>query len=307
MSADLHVEQAEQAALALAFPVDATAPGDAPPGKRRPRGPGRFLRQPGLAVSLLVAVVVVLFTFFPGAFTSHDPYVPDTNAILTGPSGAHLFGTDQLGRDIYARTVHGTHVTLSATLLAVAIAFFIGTALGLVAGFFRGVAELVIMRVVDVLLAVPALLMTMVIVAALGYGTWHVAVAVGAAAIANFARVMRAEVLRVCQTDFVESASSIGMHRFTILLRHVLPNSLSSVLALVPLQFGASILAIAALGFLGFGAPPPQPEWGLLVSEGRDLLAVAPWIALLPGAVILVTVLASNRISRTLQNEVGHR
>ncbi len=202
--------------------------------------------------------------------------------------------------------MHGAVITLSATLLAVAIAFVIGTVLGAIAGFVGGTVELVIMRVVDVLLSVPpGLLLTMVVVSALGYGTLNVAIAVGVSAVANFARVMRAEVLRVVQADYVEAAASIGTPpRMSILTRHVLPNSLSSVVSLIPLQFGASILAIAALGFLGFGAPPPEPEWGgLLVSEGRDLLAIAPWISLLPGFVILAVVLSSNRISRELQND----
>ncbi|MET8650158.1 ABC transporter permease [Nocardia aurea] len=259
------------------------------------------LAQPGLTLAVVVVLATLAFCVVPGVLTWNDPYLPDTDVILVGPSVEHPFGTDRLGRDIYTRTVYGTVITMSATLLAVSIAFFIGTALGLVAGYVRGIIDPIVMRVVDVLLSVPGLLLTMVVVAALGYGTTNVAVAVGISSVANFARVMRAEVLKVTQAEFVEAAASIGTPRLAILLRHVLPNSLSSVVALIPLQFGSAILAIAALGFLGFGAPPPEPEWGLLVAEGRDLLAVAPWISLFPGAVILLAVLASNRISRALQ------
>jgi peptide/nickel transport system permease protein len=280
----------------------------APAVARRPVGVLRSLvSQPGLILAVIVVVLAVAFCFVPDLFTWKDPFAPDRTAILKGPTLLHPFGTDRLGRDIYSRTVHGAVITLTATLLAVSIAFFLGTLLGLVSGFLRGFVDQVIMRVVDVLLAVPAVLLTMVVVSALGYGTTNVAIAVGVAAVAHFALVMRAEVLKVSQTDYVEAASSIGTHRLAVLVRHVLPNSLSSVLSLVPLQFGTSILAIAALGFLGFGAPPPQPEWGLLVAEGRDLLPVAPWIALLPGAVILSVVLASNRISRALQTEERFR
>ncbi|HLS76328.1 MAG TPA: ABC transporter permease [Nocardia sp.] len=274
----------------------------APPRSRF--GALRPLRvRPGLVLAVLVVLTALAFCLAPGAFTWHDPYAPDTEAVLVGPGAEHLFGTDRLGRDIYTRTVYGTVITLSATLLAVSIAFFLGTALGLVAGFVRGAVDAVIMRVVDVLLSVPGLLLTMVVVAALGYGLTNVAVAVGISAVANFARVMRAEVLKVSRSDYVEAAAGIGTPRLAVLLRHVLPNASTSVVALVPLQFGAAVLAIAALGFLGFGAPPPQPEWGLLVAEGRDLLAVAPWISLFPGAVILAVVLAGNRISRALQPE----
>ncbi|MFC8528866.1 ABC transporter permease [Nocardia sp. NPDC057227] len=267
----------------------------------------RFRPQFGLILAVLVVATAVAFCVVPGLFTHLDPNVPDTGSILVGPSTEHPFGTDRLGRDIYTRTVYGAVITLTATLLAVSIAFFAGTALGLLAGFVRGPLDLVIMRVVDVLLSVPGLLLTMVVVAALGYGTTNIAIAVGVSAVANFARVMRAEVLKVSSSDYVEAAAGIGTPRLAILVRHVLPNSLGSVVALVPLQFGAAILAIAALGFLGFGAPPPQPEWGVLVAEGRDLLAVAPWISLFPGAVILAAVLASNRISRALQAEEGIR
>lgn len=295
--------RAAQAGVPHAVPATAS---EVPP----PRRFGRLapvLTRPGLVLAVLVVATAVAWCFVPGLFTWTDPYAPDSSAILLGPSAEHPFGTDRLGRDIYSRTVHGAVITLSATLLAVSIAFFAGTALGLVAGFTGGAVDVVLMRVVDVLLSVPGLLLTMVVVSALGYGTTNVAIAVGVSAVANFARVMRAEVLRVRQTDYVEAAGSIGTSRAAILWRHVLPNSLGSVVSLVPLQFGASILAIAALGFLGFGAPPPEPEWGLLVSEGRDLLAIAPWIALLPGAVILVVVLASNRISRELHSEGGPR
>lgn len=291
----------ERAATPAALPPPLPNP-DTPP-RRRFGALTPILSRPGLTVAVLVVVLAVAWCVAPGLFTWKDPYLPDSTAILVGPSADHPFGTDRLGRDIYSRTVHGAVITLSATLLAVAIAFVIGTVLGAIAGFVGGAVELVIMRVVDVLLSVPGLLLTMVVVSALGYGTLNVAIAVGVSAVANFARVMRAEVLRVVQADYVEAAASIGTPRLTILTRHVLPNSLSSVVSLIPLQFGASILAIAALGFLGFGAPPPEPEWGLLVSEGRDLLAIAPWISLLPGFVILAVVLSSNRISRELQND----
>ncbi|WP_232839818.1 MULTISPECIES: ABC transporter permease [Nocardia] len=279
--------------------VEVSAPAEPP--RRRFGVMHPVLAQPGLTLAVVVVLATLAFCVVPGVLTWNDPYLPDTDVILVGPSVEHPFGTDRLGRDIYTRTVYGTVITMSATLLAVSIAFFIGTALGLVAGYVRGIIDPIVMRVVDVLLSVPGLLLTMVVVAALGYGTTNVAVAVGISSVANFARVMRAEVLKVTQAEFVEAAASIGTPRLAILLRHVLPNSLSSVVALIPLQFGSAILAIAALGFLGFGAPPPEPEWGLLVAEGRDLLAVAPWISLFPGAVILLAVLASNRISRALQ------
>jgi peptide/nickel transport system permease protein len=295
---------ADSADLALLAPSTAPSAHEDPGTPRRRFGIlNSVITQPGLVLAVVIIALALMFCIAPRLFTSQSADTPDYTAILKAPSAAHWFGTDNVGRDIFTRVVYGAHITLSATLLAVAIGFVIGSALGLVAGSVGGAVDLVIMRIVDILLAVPGLLLTLVIVTALGYGTMHVAIAVGISAVASFARVMRSDVLRVMKSDYVEAAWSIGTHKAGILLRYVLPNSLSSVVSLVPLQFGYSILSIAALGFLGFGAPPPQPEWGQMVAEGQDLLPVAPWAALLPGLVIMLVVLSTNRISRSLQTE----
>lgn len=285
--------------VAVPVPAGKTGPEDDLPAR-----PNRVLGllkaallNPGLTLAYGIVAVVGLFCFWPSLFTSYDPEVPNPIDALQGPSATHLFGTDRLGRDIWSRVVHGAITTMSATLVAVAISLAIGILLGLVAGYFRGAFDVVLMRVIDIKLSVPMLLLTMVIVTSLGFGVMNAAFAVGISSVAGFSRVMRAEVLKVSQTDYVEAARGLGTNRLTILFRHVLPNSLQPVLALVPVQFGHAILAISALGFLGFGALPPQPEWGLMVAEGRDLLAVAPWCGLFPGAAIMVVVLASNRIS----------
>lgn len=283
----------------------AADPAGAPGGTGWRRALGFPLRQPTLTVSAAVVLLVLLWAIVPQAFTWLDPLAPDNSAILQPPSLEHPFGTDRLGRDVYTRTVHGSAITLSSTLLAVLIGFVSGTALGLVAGSAGGWTDRILGRVIDTLLAVPGLLVTLVVVAALGYSTANVAIAVGLSAIASFARVMRAETLKVAGLPFIESSRALGAPRGVILLRHLLPNAAHSVLSLVPLQFGAAILSISALGFLGFGAPPPQPEWGQSVAEGRDLLATSPWIALLPGLVIAAVVLSSNRISRALTRSQG--
>jgi peptide/nickel transport system permease protein len=259
-----------------------------------------LVRRPSLLISGIVLIVVVLWALAPGLFTHFSPVVGDSNVSYSPPSAAHWFGTDQLGRDLYARTVYGASTTLSATLLAVVVGFVVGSAIGLTSGFLGGRWDSVIMRFVDVLLSIPSLLLAMTIVAALGYGTVNVAIAVGIGSIASFARVMRSEVVKVVKSDYVEAAYGLGASRLRVILRHVVPNSGSSVLALSALEFGAAVLAVAGLGFLGYGAPPPQPEWGLSVAEGRDVLAVYPWIALIPGVVIAVVVLATNRVSKAV-------
>ncbi|MGV9862228.1 ABC transporter permease [Rhodococcus koreensis] len=268
----------------------------------------RFVRRlastaPGLVLSWLVIVTVVLWAVAPGWFTSFSPYDGDVDASFSPPGPEHLFGTDRLGRDLLARVIFGASTTLSATLLAVLVGFVVGSVVGLLSGFVGGRTDAIVMRFVDVLLAIPALLLAMTVVTALGYGTFNVALAVGISAVAAFARVMRSEVLKVAQSDYVEAAYGSGAGFGRVVVRHVLPNSVTAVLSLAALECGSAILAVAALGFLGYGAPPPEPEWGLAVSEGRDYLATYPWISILPGVLIAVVVLATNRISKSLGDQ----
>jgi peptide/nickel transport system permease protein len=282
--------------------IDSSAPTIAAPARsNRVR---RLLRAvavaPGLAVCWLVIGTVIAWALVPSWFTGYSPLEGDSDASFSAPSLTHLFGTDRLGRDLLARTIYGTSTTVSATLLAVALGFVIGSAIGLLSGFVGGRADAVIMRFVDVLLAIPGLLLAMTVVTALGYGTVNIAVAVGISAVAAFARVMRSEVLKVAGTDYVEAAYGSGAGFGRVLVRHVLPNSVGAVVSLAALECGSAVLAVAALGFLGYGAPPPQPEWGLAVAEGRDYLATYPWISILPGVLIAVVVLSTNRIGRSL-------
>jgi len=181
----------------------------------------------------------------------------------------------------------------------------IGSLIGLIAGFVRGWADDALMRVVDVLLAIPSLLLSLALITVLGFGTTNVAIAVGIASVAACARIMRSEVLRVRESTFVEAAHANGVRWSGVLLRHVLPNSIGPLIVLVALEFGTAILAISALSFLGYGAPPPTPEWGSLVATGRDFLREAWWLTTLPGLVVAATVLAANRISRALDQKRG--
>jgi peptide/nickel transport system permease protein len=303
MSRDLVDDTAVDAALGFARPVE---PGSGPgPGHRVDvRRVLRFLvRRPGLLLSVLLVVLVVLASFWPGLFTSRDPLTGVPSQNFRGPSGAHWFGTDELGRDVFSRVVHGAQLSLKATLIAVAVAFVVGSLIGLVAGFVGRWVDDVLMRFVDVLLSIPALFLSLALVTALGYGTVKVAVAVGIASVASFARVTRAEVLRVRQAVFVEASRACGTRWYAVLGRHVLPNAAGPVIVLATLDFGSAILAVSALSFLGYGAPPPAPEWGTLISDGRNYLANAWWLTALPGLAIAATVLATNRIARALDGE----
>lgn len=271
------------------------------PGLRRPALQWKSLR--GNVVVILSGAVAVLalgWALFPSVFASGDPLTGVPTQKFQGPSARHWFGTDNLGRDLYTRMVHGAGLSLTATLSAVAIALIAGSILGLLSGSIGGSVDTVIMRFVDVLLSIPSLLLSLALVTALGFGTRNVAIAVGVSLIANFARVMRSEVLRVRQAPYVEAAHAGGVRWYTVLARHVLPNSYQPVLALAAVEFGMAVLSVSALSFLGYGAKPPTPEWGSLISEGRNFLATAWWMTTLPGLVIIVVVLSAQRLGRAV-------
>ena len=259
------------------------------------------LPGPGVVLAGLWLVLVVLAAAAPTLLTGTDPYAADTSALLQPPSAQHWFGTDQIGRDLLSRVVHGSSLSLRATLLAVAVGVCLGAALGLVAGSVGGWVDALLMRLVDVLLAIPSLLLSLAIITVLGFGTLNVAIAVGFGSVAACARVMRSEVLRVHASPYVEAAASLGVRRPTVLLRHVLPNAAGPVLVLAALDFGTAVLAVSSLSFLGYGAKPPTPEWGSLVASGRDFLGSGWWLTTLPGLVIVATVLAANRLARALE------
>jgi peptide/nickel transport system permease protein len=266
---------------------------------RRPVLGWRSLRgNVGLIVAVAVVVLALGWALLPSVFAGGDPLTGVPAQKFQGPSAQHWFGTDNLGRDLYTRMVHGAGLSLTATLSAVGIALVAGSILGLLSGAVGGIVDTAIMRVVDVLLSIPALLLSLALVTALGFGTGNVAIAVGVSLVANFARVMRSEVLRVRQAPYVEAAHASGVRWYAVLARHVLPNSYQPVLALAAVEFGMAVLSVSALSFLGFGAKPPTPEWGSLISEGRNYLATAWWMTTLPGLVIIAVVVSAQRLGR---------
>lgn len=263
-----------------------------------------LLRSPSLLLAMIVLITVAAWAIVPDSLAPHDPLAGNATQALLPPSWAHLFGTDLLGRDIFSRVIAGARTTLLATGFAVSVGGSVGAAIGLISGFAGGRVDAAIMRVVDVFLAVPGLLLAMTVVTALGHGTFNVAIAVAVGAVPAFARIMRAEVVRTKQYDFIEAAFVFGTGPGRMMTRHILPNASPPVLALAALELGSAVISVASLGFLGYGATPPTPEWGLSVVEGRDLLGSYPWISLLPGAVITAVVLATNRVSTYLADGV---
>lgn len=260
---------------------------------------------PTVLLSLIWLALILLAAIAPGLIAPGDPLAGDVSQKLVAPGAEHWFGTDQLGRDVFTRVVHGTGLTIHAVLLAIALGLIVGSIVGLIAGFAGGGLDSTLMRLADILLAIPGLLLSLTVIVALGFGTVNVALAVGIVSIASVSRVMRAEVLKVKQSLYVEAARAGGARLGRILFRHVLPNSLGPVIVLGVLEFGTVILAISALSFLGYGAPPPAPEWGSIVSQGRDYLAAQGWISTLPGLVIAASVLSANRIAHALNERNG--
>ncbi len=253
-----------------------------------------------LLLAWAVVFIVLAWAALPALFTGYSGTEGVPGEQLRAPSAEHVLGTDGLGRDVYARIVYGSRHSLSGAFVAVTVGLLFGTLLGLIAGARGGWIDAVVMRLMDSMLAVPSLLLSLSIIVLLGFGTINVAIAVGAVSVARFARLARSEVVRVRRSEYVEAAFGSGGTFWAVLYRHVLPNSLTSVIALAALQFGSAILAISTLGFLGYGAPPPTPEWGLLIAEGRNYLSRAWWLTAAPGIVVVLVVLSADRISKAL-------
>lgn len=278
----------------------------------------RGFRAHGLAMAGLVVVslvtIVGLVAFVDDAllgnalieavyYSPFDPmFVP-----LEGPSAAHPFGTDSLGRDVLARTIYGTKVSVQVAVTAVLVAAAIGTPLGILAGYLGGTVETILMRGVDVLLGFPALVLAIGLVAALGFSLTNVIIALGIVYVPQFARIARSTALSVSTEEYVDAAKAMGYSTPHIVLREVLPNCISPLLVQASLLMAFAIIAEASLSFLGLGVQPPNPTWGQMVSDGSGYLTSAPWISLFPGAAIFVTVLGFNLVGDGLRDALDPR
>lgn len=268
----------------------------------------RALRQnPAAWVGASILVLVVALSLAAPWLAGVDPLATAPAAQLMPPSLSHPAGTDLLGRDVWSRLLWGGRLSLGAGLFATTLAVLPGTLLGLLAGYAGGRLDMILMRVVDVLLAFPSLLLALTIVALLGPGLVSATLAVGLAGIPRFARVVRGGVLAVRSEPFVEAARVVGCRPQRIVLRHVAPNVLSAIIVLGSLELGYALLSIGALSFLGLGTQPPTPEWGIMLAEGRLLLRHAPWVSAFPGLAITLSVLAVNLLGDALRDALDVR
>ena len=246
------------------------------------------------AIFILLLIIIALVTKFVPSVLPYDPYAQNLGESLLGPSAQHWFGTDIQGRDIFCRVLVGTQITLTVGLAAVAISLTVGVILGSIAGYKGGKWDTVIMRIMDMMLAIPSILLAIAIMAALGPGIEKAVVAIGLVAIPEYARIVRSEILSIKENDYVAAARVIGDSNFKIVFKHVLPNVLPSIIVRATLGISTAILDAAALGFLGLGVQPPAAEWGDMLGRGRNELFRAPWLMIFPGLAITLTVLAFN-------------
>ena len=254
----------------------------------------RFARNRLALVGLVMVTVLVVVAALAPVLAPYDPAKQSLFEKRARPGGKYLLGADEFGRDILSRVIYGTRVALLVGILAVAVAVAAGATIGAVAGFAGGWVDAVIMRGVEILLAFPYLLLAIAIVAALGPGAVNTTVAVGIWGTPTVARMVRATVLALKETEYVRAARALGAHGLALVVRHIVPNILPTLVVYATLFMANAILVEAALSFLGLGVQPPTPSWGLMVSTGRDVLFVAPHVATMPGLAIVVTILGFN-------------
>ena len=263
---------------------------------------GLLARNPTAAVSALLLLALVLVAVFDETLAPQGPNEVDVAARLESPSGAHPFGTDDLGRDILSRVVLGAGVSLRVGFLAVGIALLVGTTIGLLAGFYGRWIDDALMRVMDMLFAFPAVLLAIAVLAVRGTGWGNTALAIGIVYIPVFARVTRASVLGVREEVYVRASRSVGASDWRLLTRHVLPNAAPPIIVQTSISLAFAVLAEAALSFLGLGTQPPNPSWGLMLAEGRGFIDLAWWLAFFPGMAIFLTVLCFNLLGDGLRD-----
>jgi peptide/nickel transport system permease protein len=262
----------------------------------------RFQTNPLGLAGLGITILLILCAIFAPLLATHDPYVPQLMERLSPPSTAHWLGTDELGRDIYSRILYGTRLTLLIVGLVVVIAGPIGLLIGTASGYFGGWVDRLFMRITDVFLAVPKLLLALAFVAALGPGIVNAALAIILTAWPPYARLARAETLTVRSSDYVSAIRLAGASPMRIILRHISPMCMSSLIVRITFDMAGIILIAAGLGFIGLGAQPPSPEWGAMISTGRQFIFDQWWVAAMPGIAIFVVSLGFNLLGDALRD-----
>jgi peptide/nickel transport system permease protein len=272
----------------------------------------RLLKHPGGVVGGLVTCTFFAIALLASWLSPYDPLAQDLERRLQGPSWAHLLGTDDLGRDMLSRVMHGARISLTVGFMSIGIAVSGGLTLGLIAGFYSTgrwgrLVETVIMRTSDILLAFPAVLLAIAIVTAFGPGLRNAMLAIAIIYLPRFIRIVRASILIEKEQTYIEAGRALGVNNRRLLIRHLLPNVMAPVIVQATLALAEAIIEAAALSFLGLGATPPTPEWGAMLSEGRSYLRSAPWVTFFPGMAIFLIVVSFNLLGDGLRDALDPR
>ena len=265
------------------------------------------LRQPAIAVGTVVMLIFLLVALLAPLLAPYEPLGQNISAGLNAPSAAHLFGTDKLGRDIFSRILYGARISLFVGVAVVLISAAVGTVLGVVAGYMGGWADEALMRITDIFFAFPALILAMAIAGALGPSLQNALIAISAATWPVYARLLRGQVLALKEREFVLAARTVGVPEWQIVFRHLLPNMLAPLLVQSSFDMGAAITAVAGLSFIGFGAQPPTPEWGVMISDARTYMATAWWMGTFPALAIMLVVGSFNLLGDGLRDLLDPR
>jgi len=262
----------------------------------------RALRKPQVVFGVLFLTLLCVIGIFASQIVPYDPLEINTDNYLQPPNAKHWFGTDNLGRDVFSRVLFGTRYSLALGLLSIAISGTMGLILGLIAGFYGGVVDNIIMRIVDIGLAFPSILLALLVISIVGPGLPSVVLAIGISSTPPFIRIVRSSVLVIKEMTFIEAAKAVGVSHWRTLLKHILPEVFAPALTMATLGLAGAIFSASSLSFLGFGAQPPTPEWGVLVSAARHQLRAAWWISTFSGLAIMISVLSINLLGDGLRD-----
>jgi ABC-type dipeptide/oligopeptide/nickel transport system permease subunit len=299
----------------MARPLDAEVlPAQAPTTTVAAAGAGaarrwwrRFARNRGAVFGLAVFLAIVVMALFAGVLAPYDPLVQGVGPANEPPSWSHWAGTDSFGRDMLSRIIYGSRIALVVGVVSVLLAMVLGVGLGLVAGYYGGKVDVLIMRVMDGLFAFPIIILAVAMMAVMGFGVKNVIIAVAVGFVAPFARVTRADVLAVKEEPYIEAARLAGVSAPAIIARHVLPNVLAPIIVQAALRVSGAIITESGLSFLGLGPPPPTPVWGSMIAEGRNFIVMAPHVSTIPGIALMVTIVGLNLLGDGLRDTLDPR
>ena len=268
----------------------------------------KFIKRNKMFSLLAVAAIaIILVGIFAPVIATHSPYESNLHDAFIAPNSEHIFGTDKLGRDIFSRVIYGTRISLSAALILVISIFTIGTTLGVIAGYFGGIIDTIIMRISDMMISFPGMVLAIAMAGIMGASVKNAVIAITVVSWTKYARLSRSLVLKIKETDYIRAAKVTGCKTVHIITRHIIPNIISTLIITATTDIGTMILELSALSFLGFGAQSPQAEWGLMLNEGRAYMVDCPWLMIYPGLAICIVVIVYNLLGDNLRDILDSR